>query len=373
MTFKPLGSVATLAMGQSPRGADCNKAGEGVPLLNGPTEFGQWHPLPAQWTTDPKRFAEPSDVLFCVRGSTTGRMNRADRRYSVGRGVAAIRGSSPADTDFIYYSLQARLDDLLSLTAGSVFPNLSKGDIAGLELWWPDAARRQELAGQLRLLDDRRVANTTTASRAEAVLDALAEVNGTDLPRVALRELADSSRQSIHPQSLGGEIVDHLSIPAFDETRRPDEVSALTIRSNKYAVSRESVLVSRLNPRVPRTWYVRPIDGRISMCSTEFLVLTPQAGSSIESIWLAVRSQGFLRAMKRRVTGTSGSHQRVKPDDAIDIPVPDFRRVPDEIFHETHLLLGLSNRLRKETQSLERMRSHLVVHTIAGALLEASA
>ena len=90
-----LGDVATIVMGQSPPGSTVSDE-PGVALLNGPTEFGPYHPTAMQFTTDPRKFAEPGDLLFCVRGSTTGRMNWADQEYAIGRGVAAIRhGETP--------------------------------------------------------------------------------------------------------------------------------------------------------------------------------------------------------------------------------------------------------------------------------------
>jgi len=72
-------------MGQSPEGHSYNTSGDGEPLLNGPTEFGTVHPSPVQWTTAPTRFARKGDILICVRGATTGRLNTADRRYCIGR------------------------------------------------------------------------------------------------------------------------------------------------------------------------------------------------------------------------------------------------------------------------------------------------
>ncbi|OOP57394.1 MAG: hypothetical protein AYP45_03495 [Candidatus Brocadia carolinensis] len=86
-----LGDIAQIIMGQSPAGEFCNDNREGIPLLNGPTEFSSYHPNPVQYTTDPKKVAEKGDLLFCVRGSTTGRMNWADRRYAIGRGLASLR------------------------------------------------------------------------------------------------------------------------------------------------------------------------------------------------------------------------------------------------------------------------------------------
>jgi len=86
-----LSEIAEIEMGQSLSGDTCNAFGVGLPLLNGPTEFGVKNPHHVQFTGDSKRVCRPRDILFCVRGSTTGKMNWADRIYSIGRGLAAIR------------------------------------------------------------------------------------------------------------------------------------------------------------------------------------------------------------------------------------------------------------------------------------------
>ena len=72
---KPLASVAEIIMGQSPQGYTYNQIGEGTPLINGPTEFGtRYIERVNQWTTSPTKLCKRGDVLFCVRGSTTGRI-----------------------------------------------------------------------------------------------------------------------------------------------------------------------------------------------------------------------------------------------------------------------------------------------------------
>lgn len=73
-----LADQAEIVMGQSPKAVDVNSHGDGLPLLNGPTEFGASHPTPVQFTTKASKVCEGGDLLFCVRGSTTGRMNWAD-------------------------------------------------------------------------------------------------------------------------------------------------------------------------------------------------------------------------------------------------------------------------------------------------------
>ena len=117
--------VAEIVMGQSPPGSTVSGDGE-LPLLNGPTEFGSYHPAPVQYTVDPRKQAREGDILFCVRGSTTGRMNWADQDYAIGRGIAAIRHREDLSLQpFVRAVIESQLPDLLAQATGSTFPNVS--------------------------------------------------------------------------------------------------------------------------------------------------------------------------------------------------------------------------------------------------------
>ena len=76
-----LGEVAEVLMGQSPDGTYSNHNGQGVPLLNGPTEYGSNHPIPVQWTADPKRMSSVGDIrggLVCLNSAARfDKWNRA--------------------------------------------------------------------------------------------------------------------------------------------------------------------------------------------------------------------------------------------------------------------------------------------------------
>lgn len=145
--WKPLklGDLADVVMGQSPDGSTYNKVGKGLPLLNGPTEFTEDHPLPVQWTTSPKKVCNPKDLLLCVRGNTTGRMNWADQVYALGRGVAAVRGKEgKGHTPFIRHAIRYELNKLLIGSERSTFPNIGKDDIAEFQFYAPSAIEEQE-------------------------------------------------------------------------------------------------------------------------------------------------------------------------------------------------------------------------------------
>ncbi|GIV82648.1 MAG: hypothetical protein KatS3mg051_2002 [Anaerolineae bacterium] len=145
-----------IVMGQSPPGGSCNTEGCGLPLLNGPTEYGPHHPTPVQYTTEAKRRARPGDILFCVRGSTTGRMNWADQEYAIGRGVAAIRHKSNANLQpFVRAVIEYGLPDLLAQATGSTFPNVSSDQLGRLR--WPplNPSEQRAIAHILGTLDDK--------------------------------------------------------------------------------------------------------------------------------------------------------------------------------------------------------------------------
>jgi type I restriction enzyme S subunit len=174
----PLGDLAAIEMGQSPASVDVNHGGSGVPLLNGPTEFGHQYPTPAQWTESGVRFAHAGDVLFCVRGSTTGRMNMADVTYAIGRGVAGLRARDIADSRIVKYALHATMPELLAGVSGSVFPNLSRDQILRHRVALPPPAEQQAIVEVLGVLDDKIAANAALAKTVDELVqtefDALA-------------------------------------------------------------------------------------------------------------------------------------------------------------------------------------------------------
>jgi type I restriction enzyme S subunit len=138
---KPLSELAEITMGQSPRGTSYNEDGFGVPLLNGPTEFGERHPVEKQWTTEPTRLCEENDILFCVRGATAGRLNYADKEYCIGRGLASIRPYNIDHTSLVYAVLEHLYDHFQDTSDGSTFANINRGRIGEVTIPIVDSER----------------------------------------------------------------------------------------------------------------------------------------------------------------------------------------------------------------------------------------
>ncbi|MBY8038089.1 restriction endonuclease subunit S [Vibrio fluvialis] len=162
----PLSTVADVIMGQSPKGDTYNKASIGTPLLNGPTEFTDKHPQKLQWTTSPTKLCQNNDVLLCVRGSSTGRINISNDEYCIGRGLAAIRNKSNFSQDFLIQCMQFHIDSIIRLASGTTFPNLDRKTIASLLVPNLPIQEQQKIAEILSTVDkkidliDQKIAET---------------------------------------------------------------------------------------------------------------------------------------------------------------------------------------------------------------------
>ncbi|SRX56126.1 restriction endonuclease subunit S [Aequorivita sp. CIP111184] len=150
-----LGKCCKITMGQSPPGSTYNDIGEGVPLINGPVEFGGIDPFSktkkVKFTTKPTKFCELNDLLICVRGSTTGRINISGFRACIGRGVAAIKAEKVLQ-DYVNVFMRLQYAKILSMGTGSTFPSISGDFLKKYEISIPPQLEQQEIIKRVESL-----------------------------------------------------------------------------------------------------------------------------------------------------------------------------------------------------------------------------
>jgi type I restriction enzyme S subunit len=151
---KKLGDIADVIMGQSPLGSSYNQKGEGIALINGPTEFTNRYPIKIQWTNSPTKICQPGDILLCIRGSSTGRMNISNDEYCIGRGVAAIRAKLNYTNSFLEFQVYNAVKLILKLSVGSTFPNIDSKSLKNLQLPLPPLAEQKAIAQSLSDVDN---------------------------------------------------------------------------------------------------------------------------------------------------------------------------------------------------------------------------
>lgn len=138
---------------------------------------------------------------------------------------------------------------------------------------------------------------------------------------VRLGDIAEAHKRGVKPLTMGDELVDHYSLPAFDNGRTPERVPASAIKSNKLVIPEGAVLVSRLNPHIPRIWSPVLDSSVTSMCSSEFAVLTATACHPPYLPYF-IQSEAIYGRLGEMMNGTSSSHQRVALNDLLDMSAP---------------------------------------------------
>ncbi len=166
-----------------------------------------------------------------------------------------------------------------------------------------------------------------------------------------LGEIAGLNRFNVVPASQPNQQFVHFSLPAYDEGKCAQIEFGSEIGSNKFWVPPNAVLVSKLNPRIPRIWAPEVIP-KNACASTEWLVLTPREGTNRVFLFVLCSSPAFCQRMELSATGTTGSHQRISPNTALDISVA----TPVDKKEQTAIAQVLSD-MDAEIAALEQRRN----------------
>ena len=270
------------------------------------------------------------------------------------------------DPRYLKYVLQADREALLRFANGSTHQTIYFPEVKAFHALLPPIEDQRAIAATLGALDDKIDSNRRVEALGLALLDVMSEQVGEVLPETPLGEVAAMTRVTVNPGGFGTQVVEHFSLPAFDAGARADAVAGESILSNKIQIPGNCILVSRLNPRTNRTWWVTTKPDIPALASTEWDCLTARDRPALAGMWLAVRDPIFRQELANRVTGTSGSHQRVRPDDLQSIPVPDFRGLPQTATLQALSVLDEIEHRRSESAVLADLRDALLPELLSG-------
>ena len=93
----------------------------------------------------------------------------------------------------------------------------------------------------------------------------------SSLEAAKLGDIASIKTNRFSPTKNPTVMLEHYSIPAFDEQKYPIFELASNVKSNKYILTNNSVMISKLNPNTKRVW--RPMCiSEFAVSSTEFII-----------------------------------------------------------------------------------------------------
>ena len=240
------------------------------------------------------------------------------------------------DSNYLYYFLSSEIgqNEIKKGTVGAVQPKLPIKNIQDIDIPIPPLPTQQKIATILSSLDDKIELNNKINTNLEQQAQALFknwfvdfEPFGGKIPEGwkvgKLSDVAEIKTDTFKPEQNPDIQVEHYSLPAFDEKRYPTFEISKELKSNKFIISNDEVLVSKLNPTVKRVWRPYCLIEK-SICSTEFIVYKPTSAELKDYLFSIVNSSEFNDFMCSNVTGSTNSHQRTPPKTTLnyEIPIP---------------------------------------------------
>lgn len=240
--------------------------------------------------------------------------------------------NSKALPDYIYYyfnSYQGK-ENIKTIVEQVAAAGIRGSDLVNLYIPIPPITVQQQILQVLMNIDDKIAINTTINENLEQQAQALFkawfvdfEPFGGAMPddwtETTLGTIAAISTKSINPLKQPDLYLEHYSIPAYDEQHYPVFEYANEIKSNKYVLTKNSVMISKLNPATKRIW--RPLclsDNPV--CSTEFIVYEAINPKYKDYIYSLIDSQSFSDYLCAHTTGSTNSRQRATPKTTLDFP-----------------------------------------------------
>lgn len=293
--------------------------------------------------------------------------------------VLVFRADRGCDSTFLYYILanDAFFNYASATSKGTKMPRGDKTAIMQYKVPCFNYETQLRIGKLLRSIDDRiavnKKINDNLEQQAQAIYHERFEtVSPNDLPSdwriVTLGEVATISNKSFNPLKEPEILLEHYSIPAFDEARFPVFELSTSIKSNKFIIDASCFMISKLNPTTKRVWKPYCLTGN-AVCSTEFIVYKAKDKTITDFLYSVIDSNSFSDFMCSHVTGSTGSRQRTTPSDTLsyELILPS----EDELAEFQSLVSPMYAQIRInaiENDRLKRLRDSLLPKLMSGEI-----
>lgn len=340
--------------------------------------------------TDDEHFAQrikrakpqPGDIII-TREAPIGDVGMIPENTEccLGQRMVLLRANqSVCDNFYLLYSLQSLyVQHQISWSegTGTTVSNLRIPHLEQIQIPYLPLEQQAKISSVLRALEEKiennRRLNDNLEQQAQAIYHERFEtVSPNGLPSewriVTLGEVATISNKSFNPMKEPEILLEHYSIPAFDEARFPVFELSTSIKSNKFIIDASCFMISKLNPTTKRVWKPYCLTGN-AVCSTEFIVYKAKDKTITDFLYSVIDSNSFSDFMCSHVTGSTGSRQRTTPSDTLsyELILPS----EDELAEFQSLVSPMYAQIRInaiENDRLKRLRDSLLPKLMSGEI-----
>lgn len=304
-----------------------------------------------------------------------------ESKYLLNQRVAAITSNhKELDTEYLGYYLsswESQLYFIKRSNSSGGQANISPDIVRNYIIALPPLEEQLKIVGILKTIDARIKnnydINDNLQQQAELLYHERFETVDRDkLPVgwriVRLGDVATISKKSFNPAKEPEMLLEHYSIPAFDEAHFPVFEPSTAIKSNKFIVDDSCFMISKLNPTTKRVWKPYCLTAN-AVCSTEFIVYKAKSQEITDFLYSVIDSTSFSDFMCSHVTGSTGSRQRTTPSDtlAFELILPNA----EEIAEYQGVVSPMFEQIKCnaiENDRLKRLRDSLLPKLMSGEI-----
>ena len=304
--------------------------------------------LPTQKVT---RFKK-NDILIANIRPYLKKIWQADIDGGASSDVLVVRPNDVIDNNFLYYALtqDSFFEYVMKGSKGTKMPRGDKSQIMDFVIPDLEIGEQIKIGKLLKSIDQKIQINNQINQELEAMAKTLYDYwfvqfnfpdqNGKpykssggkmiynpelkrEIPEGWGVEKLDSllkiGKETTNPMKFPNEEFKYYSIPEFDTTGTYSLERGESIKSNKFKVEKDDLLVSKLNP-----WFNRVIYNleENAISSTEFIVWKTFNRFEKNFLYQVATGKEFIEYCTRFATGTSNSHKRVSPDIMVGFQIP---------------------------------------------------
>ncbi len=146
------GDISNMLMGQSPKSEFYNTIGDGLPFHQGVGSYGARFPINEVFCSVDGRTAKEGDILFSVR-APVGRLNIANEKLIIGRGLAAISHKEGCNS-YLFYLLKVAFSNEDIIGNGAIFNSVGKDELRAFKVFLPPSSLVDNYEKQASKIDN---------------------------------------------------------------------------------------------------------------------------------------------------------------------------------------------------------------------------
>lgn len=391
------------------RGKTPKKKDRGIPLITAKIiKNGFIHPVQEyiaeedydSWMT--RGIPQKNDVILTTEAplGEVALLNTS-QRVAFAQRVIVLRGKQGiVDNIYLKYLIQSPImqSKLSERASGSTVLGIKSSELKKINFSLPNYSEQLKVAGILKAIDDKIELNNAINKNLEEIAQAffkrwfidfefpnengepykssggkLVESELGLIPKGwkvnKLDSLCSINTSSINPSKNKEATFEHYSIPSFDAGAFPVFDKGRDIKSNKYKVINNSILLSKLNPQTKRLW-VPLILTENAVSSTEFINYIPKDSEIKGFLYSILDSEVFQNYICSNTTGSTNSRQRISPQQTLNFqfPCPNNSRLIYQFSDMINQIIKKMQTVLLENIKLSAIRDTLLPKLMSGEI-----